>query len=163
LLEVAGLAHKYHCTDLANICVDLARGRALRDAKLVGPGPTVPDLLLLAQRTSNPAILADVLKRGFASYAPTTPPLTPNPARYAYSVTCPVHIGEALPCYWGCAPGLGAAAAATANAAAAAAAALAAAPVFDDAARAQLALLNGSTLVRLLENVLRPPPAIAKK
>ena len=120
----------------------------------------VPDLLLLAQRTSNAQLLADVLKRGFASYAPTAPPLTPNPARlYAYSVTCPVHAGEPLPCYFGCPPGLGAAAAATANAAAAAALA----PVFDDAARAQLALLNGSTLVRLLENVLRPPPAIAKK
>jgi hypothetical protein len=94
-----------------------------------------------------------VLKKGFLKYAPAPPPLTPNPARYgayAYSVTCPVHAGEPLPCYFGCPP----AAAATANAAAAA--------VFDDAARAQLALLNGSTLVRLLENVMRPP-ASAKK
>jgi hypothetical protein len=171
LVDLAGLASKYHCIDLAKICGTLAR-RALRDAKLLGGSrPTVPALLVrftillptffdkknkkqvLGQRTSNPAILAEVLKKGFGSFAPPAPPLTPNPARYG-AYACPVH-GEPLPCYFGCpAPGL-----AAANAAAAAVAA----PVFDDAARAQLALLNGSTLVRLLENVMRPPPAIAKK
>jgi len=163
-VELTLLASKYHCIDLAKICGNLAR-RALRDAKLLaGSGPTVPALLVLGQRTSNPALLEDVLKKGFASYAPPAPPLTPNPARlYAYSVTCPVHPGEPLPCYYGCPPGLGAAAAAAANAAAAAAAAAAAPPVFDDAARAQLALLNGSTLVKLLENVMQPPAASAKK
>jgi hypothetical protein len=132
-LRVCKIAHKYGCDELRAASYAVAQ-RSIKKAKLTvsTTSPSIPELLLLAQETQNPAILTAILTKGVDSFC------TARPVQRGLAVTphrCILHPAEQIPCYYktpGC---------------------RGPAPL-DDLARTQLAQLNPATLVKIIESLV---------
>ena len=125
VVSLCAIAHKYGATELRRAALEYAR-KLVKNARMSGTRPTIPDLLTMGQIVQDDGLLAVVLKRGMAALC----------SRSAADATayCTQHTHQPLPCPYGCMPP----------------------PqpeLLDDAARQTLTKLNPSTLVALIDGL----------
>jgi hypothetical protein len=127
VVDLCFLANKYSAKELESLCRAYAGRFLQKHAKLSGTFPSVPDLLLLGQRTQDASFLTTVLAGGgVASFCASTTPGVQH---------CVAHPIERIPCYYGTP-------------------ACRAKQVLQPSAKAVLEKLNPKTLVAILESLV---------